>query len=275
MLYSWLATVGGVFSYFLGVIMKFVFEKKVVGMLAFSMALVAGQAVAAPISLANADFESGLGSWSTIGAVSATGSTTVTTFDSVVWSIGAAGSTMAHLVSSGSPVGDIESILGLGAGALNALNTNPDGGSLTNGSALYRSFSANVGDTISFAWDYVATDYIPFNDPAFALLIGPNNTIDVLASIHGLGQSVGTSGHSGWQTFDETFSVAGTYTLAFVTTNDKDQVLDSHLFIDATAGSCTPTCPPPVNNVAEPETVSLLGLSMLGLAAIRRRKSSI
>ena len=234
-------------------------------------AILACQANAAAISLPNGDFELGnLSGWNTIGTVSATGSTTVTTFDNVVWSIGSAGSTMAHLESSGSSVSNIESVLRLAAGTLNALNTNPDNGSLTNGSALYSSFSANLGDTISFAWDYVATDYIPFNDPAYALLIGPNSSTTVLASIHGLGQAVGTSGHSGWQAFNSSFSVAGNYILAFITTNDKDTALNSHLFIDGTIGSCTPTCPPPVD-VPEPSALVLFGLSLLSLAMLRRR----
>ncbi len=236
-------------------------------------AIVACQANAAAISLPNADFETGdLSGWNTIGSVSATGSTTVTTFDNVVWSIGAAGTTMGHLESSGSSVSNIESVLGLAAGTLNALNTNANGGTLTNGSALYNSFSANVGDTITFSWDYVATDYIPFNDPAYALLIGPNSSTTVLASIHGLGQAVGTSGHSGWQTFSSSFSVAGNYTLAFITTNDKDTVLNSHLFIDGSSGSCTPKCPPPVN-LPEPSPLVLFGLSLFSLALLRRRSA--
>jgi hypothetical protein len=249
------------------------FKKSVVYATLLAAAMASGQASAAAISLSNSDFESGLTGWNTIGAVATTPSTTVTTHDNIVWTIGAAGSAMAQLQSSGSTIGSIESILGLAAGSLNALNTNANDGDLTNGSALYRAFSASAGDSISFAWDYVATDYIPFNDPAFALLIGPDASIEVLASIHGLGMAVGTSGHSGWQTFSETLDVTGDYTIAFVTTNDKDTVLNSHLFIDNVAGSCNPTCPPPVNNVPEPGSMALAGLALAGFAATRRRKS--
>jgi len=58
-----------------------------------------------------------------------------------------------------------------------------------------------------------------------------------------------------------------------VTTNDKDQILDSALFIDASAGSCNPQCPPPVD-IPEPGSMALLGLGLLGLAAAQKRKSA-
>lgn len=241
---------------------------------ALAVALCAAPASAATISLSNQGFESGnLSGWVSSGSVTATSSTSVTTYDNTVWTITAFGDYMAQLNSNPTSVSAIESFLGIAGGSLNAYNANSNGGDLTDGAAIYQDFSGNSGDTLTQYWDYVARDYIPFNDPALAVVIAPDNSVfvDVLASIHGAGIAVGTSGHSGWQAFNYTLNQTGTYRLAFVTFNDKDQALDSALFLDNGLGSCNPECPPPVTPVPEPASMALLGSGLAAVAARRLR----
>jgi len=205
-------------------------------------------AVAAPISLINQGFETGdLTGWNTIGEVSAVGQTNVTTSNNTNYLISPNETTMAFLDSFGSTVSEIETFLGLGSGSLNTASN----ASLTNGSAISQSFSANAGDTISMSWNYAARDYIPYTDPSFAVLVAPDGTaiVDVLASTTGPGLVTGSDGISGVFTFAEQLSQSGEYTLGFAVANSGDTVLNATLFIDDAAGDCNPSC----NDIGSPE----------------------
>lgn len=222
----------------------------------------------------NQGFESGLTGWTAIGAGTTTPSTNVVTFNSVNWQINAFQTQMGYVNSQGQTVAGIEAALGLAAGALQPGNANPSGGNLTNGGAVYQDFAGTAGQTISQWFNYVARDYIPYNDPSYAVVINMNTgaaeTIDVLASIQGQGVAVGTAGNTGWQLWTHQLGATATYRLAFISTNDKDQILDAALFLDNAAGTCVPNCPPV--GVPVPASVTLLGGGLLGLAAVLRRR---
>lgn len=223
---------------------------------------------------ANGGFESGLTGWNTLGPVIATPSTTVTTFNNTVWQINAYQTQMAQLDSGvgGAGIAAIESAIGLAAGTLQALNAN---GPLTQGAAIWQDFAAAAGETVTQFFNYVARDYIPFNDPAFAAVVnvgtGAAQVVSLLASIYGGGIEVGTAGNSGWQSFSFTAATAGTYRIAFITTDDLDTILPSALFVDSQAGSCVPDCPP--IGVPAPASLGMLGVGLLGLGlALGRRR---
>ena len=92
----------------------------------------------------------------------------------------------------------LNAFFGVPANTLQSLNG--AGGTLTNGSGIYQDFTGAAGDTVTMFFDYVARDYIPFNDPAFGLLVSPSSFQAVaLSSIYGGGIEVGTAGNSGWR----------------------------------------------------------------------------
>lgn len=220
----------------------------------------------AVINLSNQGFETGnLSGWTTAGDVSAVGLTGIG-----AWTVTPAGSYMAWLNSNDVWVSDLDTFFGLTPGTLSSSLPAPNGegeGVPTDGAGIYQDFAGNAGDTVTMYWAYVARDYSPFNDPAFAVILGPGNSqqVTVLASIYSGGITVGDYGATGWHAFTYQLPSAGNYRLGFGVVNTLDTALDGALFLDDEAGGLSG------GEIPEPGTFFLLGAGLAAVALLRRR----
>ncbi len=118
----------------------------------------------------------------------------------------------------------------------------------TNASWVKRSVTLQAGVTYTFSWQYLSTDYVPFNDGSIITLTGGAGT----PTVNGLTQnyallgftnpgtgnySTNSYGATGWQVAVFTVPADGTYTLGFASFNLGDTSLSPILFIDQLQGT--------------------------------------
>lgn len=115
---------------------------------------------------------------------------------------------------------------------------------------VYQDIELSANEEFTMAWNYIATDYIPFNDASFVSLVNLDNATStpvvngVRAQVGILGATVlGTGNYStdsfgstGWQTATFKAAEAGTYRLAFAIFNLTDQQYSPYLFVDKEPG---------------------------------------
>lgn len=119
----------------------------------------------------------------------------------------------------------------------------------TNASWAKRSVTLEAGKTYVVAWQYLSTDYVPFNDGSMMTLVGPsvptlnneNKNYSLLGFTNpGTGNYATDSyGATGWQLATITVTVSGDYTLGFASFNLGDTALSPILFVDDLQGSTT------------------------------------
>ena len=176
------------------------------------------------------------------------------------WTINPYGSWMGKLYPSGSvQFNSATTSLGLNSTENTAIrqfmNTNAGGGdpTPTNASWIKRTMTLSAGTSYSFAWNYLSTDYTPFNDGSMVTLVHSSNagvipTLNNSQQRYGLlgftnpgtgNYSTDSYGSTGWQRVTFTVPETGDYVLGFATFNLGDTALSPMLFIDEIQGTTT------------------------------------
>lgn len=123
----------------------------------------------------------------------------------------------------------------------------------TNASWMKKNFALTAGTTYTMAWQYLSTDYTPWNDGSMISLVHESNA-NLIPTLNGsqkryglLGftnpgtgeYATGSYGATGWQVAVFTVPESGNYILGFSAFNLGDQSLSPILFIDVIQGTTT------------------------------------
>ncbi len=212
-----------------------------------------------PVDL-NLGFEKGLTGWTSYGEVTASITQNYTIYPSPAhptginkyqWTVKPYQMKMAVLIPSGYE--------GVHQNVFNALHLSTDSQiyilkhfpSPTNFAYIYQDIELKANEKITMSWNYIATDYEPFNDASFTSLVylgNDNPTIPTIngaksetsilgATVKGTGNySTGSYGSTGWQVATYKVDKAGSYRLGFAVYNLDDTALNPYLFVDKEPG---------------------------------------
>ena len=194
-------------------------------------------------------------SWSDSGsgAQVTTGMTNYCPGDGKCWTVTPYGSYMISLQAGGGSPGfdSAMTTLGLTSSTITSIrNTIYSNGNMnpTNATSISRTVFLQAGTTYSYAWQYVSTDYVPYNDGSMITLTGGPGTPTINGQTQnfallgftneGTGNySVGSYGATGWQVAVFTVPTDGNYLLGFASFNLGDTALSPILFIDQMQGT--------------------------------------
>lgn len=125
-------------------------------------------------------------------------------------------------------------------------------GTPTDAAWITREVELTAGVTYTMSWNYMATDYVPFNDGSITSLVPvtvastPAITVNNFEQSYALlgfsnpgtgDYSTNSFGSTGWQTSTYEVSVTGTYKLGFTVFNLDDTALSPVLMVDSEMGT--------------------------------------
>jgi len=169
------------------------------------------------------------------------------------WTVTPYGSYMVSLQAGGGSPGfdSAMSTLGLQSSTITSIkNTIYSNGNMypTNATSISRTVFLQAGVTYTYAWQYVSTDYVPYNDGSMITVTGGNGTPTINGQTQnfallgftnpGTGNySTNSYGATGWQVAVFTVPADGNYLLGFASFNLGDTALSPILFIDQMQGT--------------------------------------
>ena len=125
-------------------------------------------------------------------------------------------------------------------------------GNPTDAAWITRGVQLTAGITYTMSWNYMATDYVPYNDGSITSLVPVSVASTPVITVNNFEQSyallgftnqgtgdysTGSYGSTGWQMSTYEVSVSGTYKLGFTSFNLDDQGLPPVLMIDDAIGT--------------------------------------
>lgn len=199
-----------------------------------------------------------------VGVAVVTGVTNFSPGGGKTWNVTPYGSHMASIQAGGGSVqfDSMGASLGLTSSSISGIKSmlsfqaqNGGGGNPTptNASWMKREVQLVAGTTYRMAWQYISTDYTPYNDGSIMTLVHKTNT-SITGNLNntnsqyallgftnpGTGNySTGSYGATGWQVATFTVPTDGTYVLGFASFNLGDTALSPILLVDELQGTTT------------------------------------
>ncbi|MBL8907291.1 MAG: VCBS domain-containing protein [Rhizobiales bacterium] len=169
------------------------------------------------------------------------------------------GSYMAVLGTDGASEQEIEAFLGLAPGTLD----NQGNGDATVGSTAVFELQVSAGDVVTFDWNFLTNDYLPYNDYAVLTI---NGQFIELADVASLENTIGNVSQTGWTTYTYTVTQTGTLTIGFAVVDVGDAVVDSVLLVDNVQVNSGSSIPLDINaGLADTDGSETLAITIAGV----------